>query len=66
VKITGTIILVVGIIVLILFATADLTGIGENLKFFGHVQVEGVIAGAVVAIVGLVMLFKKQKTVPNA
>ena len=65
-KITGTIILVIGAIVLLLFATADLTGLGENPKFFGHVQIEGVIAGAVVTIVGLVLLLMKRKPVPTA
>jgi uncharacterized membrane protein len=65
-KITGTIVLVVGIVVLILFATADLTGIAQNPKFFGPVQIAGVIVGVVVAIVGLVILLKKQKPVANA
>ena len=57
-KIIGTILLVVGIAVLLLFATADLLGIGENPDF-GPWQITGTIAGAIVAIIGLVILFKK-------
>ena len=57
-RIVGTILLVLGVIILLLFATADLLGIGENPSF-GVWQIAGTIVGAVVAIIGLVMLFKR-------
>lgn len=63
-KIIGTIVLVVGIAVLIVFATADRIGIGQN-PHFGNVQIAGTIAGVVVAIVGLVLLLRKEKPVSN-
>jgi|WetSurSiteA1Bulk_404760.scaffolds.fasta_scaffold04191_4 hypothetical protein len=64
-KITGTIVLVVGIALLIVFATADLTGLGINPTSFGYVQVAGVIAGAVVSIGGLILLLKRQSPISN-
>jgi len=63
-KIIGTIVLVVGIVLLIVSATADIIGIGGN-PTFGYAQITGVVAGAVVAIVGFVLLLRKQKPVSN-
>jgi hypothetical protein len=59
-KIISILLLVGGIAVLILSATADLIGIGENPSF-GHVQIAGVTAGAVAAVIGLALLRRKQK-----
>jgi len=56
---------VVGIALLIVFATADLTGLGINPTSFGYVQVAGVIAGAVVSIGGLILLLKRQSPISN-
>jgi hypothetical protein len=61
-KSIGTLLLVVGIIALILFAIADIIGIGQNPSF-GRAQIVGVIIGAVVAVVGLFLLRKKQTAI---
>ena len=59
-KITSVLLLVGGIAVLILSATADIIGIGKN-PGFGPIQIAGVILGAVVAIIGLTLLLRKKK-----
>ena len=63
-KIIGTIILIVGIVLLIISAMADIIGIGGN-PTFGYLQITGVVAGAIVAIAGFVLLLKKQNPVSN-
>ncbi len=57
-KIIGTLLLVIGIVVLLLSALADVIGIGQN-PHFGFVQIAGVIVGAVVAVIGFIMSRKK-------
>ena len=57
-KIIGTLLLVVGIVVLILFAIADRIGIG-NYSGYGTKQIAGMIVGAVVAVVGLILSRQK-------
>jgi uncharacterized membrane protein len=57
-------IIVVGIAVLIVSATADITGIGVYPQF-GKLQTAGVIAGAIVAVAGLALLLKKGKPAAN-
>jgi len=57
-KTNSALVFVIGIVVLVLFAMADLIGIGENPDF-GPVQIAGTIVGAVLAVVGLIMLYKK-------
>ena len=58
-KIISILLLVGGIAVLILSATADILGIGES-PHFGRVQIAGVIVGAVAAIVGLAAMIRKK------
>ncbi len=62
-RITGTLLLVAGIAVLIVFAIADKIGIGESPEF-GAIQISGVIAGAILAVIGLLLLRKGGKTEP--
>ncbi len=57
-KVIGTLLLVAGIALLIISATADVIGIGQSPRF-GGAQIAGVIAGAVVAIGGLIVFLKK-------
>jgi len=64
-KITGTIVLVIGIAVVIVSATADITGLGKYAGF-GYLQIAGAVAGVVIALVGLLVLLKKPKAVANA
>lgn len=57
-KTTGIILLVVGIVVLLLSLLADVLRIG-TWSGFGFYQIGGAIVGAVVAIVGLVLMLRK-------
>ncbi len=57
-KIAGIILVVVGGIILIVFALADFIGIG-NPAAFGRVQIGGVIGGVVILAVGLFLMLKK-------
>jgi hypothetical protein len=59
VKKTGRIVLLaVGIVVLILSLIADVIGIGSH-PGFGIRQTLGTIVGAIVAVVGLVLILRK-------
>jgi hypothetical protein len=49
---TGLVLIVIGLIVLIVFATADITGLGNDPNTFGWIQWIGVVAGVVVALIG--------------
>ena len=64
-KVIGTIVLVVGIVLLIISAAADILGIGKN-PTFGYAQIAGVIVGAVAAIAGFALLLRKPKPVSNS
>jgi hypothetical protein len=57
-KTVGIVLLVVGIAVLVLSLAADPIGIGSN-SVFGTIQIIGAIAGAIAAVVGLVLRRKK-------
>jgi|WetSurMetagenome_2_1015567.scaffolds.fasta_scaffold1750718_1 hypothetical protein len=58
-KIISILLLVAGIVVLILSAIADFFKIGENPSF-GNTQIAGVLAGAIIAVVGWI-LFRKNR-----
>ena len=64
-KIIGTVLLVAGIVLLIISAAADIIGFGKDPSF-GYAQITGVVAGAIVAIVGFVLLLKKKTPVSNS
>jgi hypothetical protein len=51
---------VIGLVVLILFAGADILGIGENPTSFGSVQIGGSIIGTILILIGLVLFLKKE------
>lgn len=57
-KTLGTIVFVVGIVILALFLLADAIGIGRTAGF-GRDQIVGAIVGAIVAIVGAVLIFRE-------
>lgn len=63
-KTAGIILLVVGIIVLVLSLVLDLIGLGRT-PGFGWNQIAGTIVGAIVAIVGVVLMVKKQGSPMN-
>jgi len=57
-KTEGIVLLVVGIVVLLLSLLADLIRIGGH-PGFGYYQIVGIIVGAIVTVVGLVLTLKK-------
>jgi hypothetical protein len=57
-KITGIVLLVVGIAILVLSLGVDIIWIGRT-PGFGPYQIGGTIVGAIVTIVGVVLTFKK-------
>jgi hypothetical protein len=57
-KTVGTVLLVVGIVVLLLSLIADPIGIGGHTGF-GRDQILGAIVGAIVTVVGLVLTLRK-------
>lgn len=57
-KILSVLLLVAGIAALILFAIADRIGIGAY-PGYGLKQIAGMIIGAVVALIGLVLMRRK-------
>jgi hypothetical protein len=56
-RIVGLVVAVVGVVVLLLFATADVTKLGSGGDGFGTRQIIGVVGGAVVAVAGLVVAY---------
>lgn len=66
-KTTGLVLLIIGVVILIISATADITGIG-NLDGvvhvgFGYKQVGGIIVGIIITIIGSILRFKKSKKI---
>jgi len=57
-KTAGIVLLVVGMVILVLSLAADPIGIGGS-PGFGPRQIVGVIVGAIVTVVGLVLTLKK-------
>ncbi len=58
-KILGYIIIAIGFLIVVVAATADLTGLGEA-PGFGLWQVGGVIGGVVVMVVGVLLAVRKR------
>jgi hypothetical protein len=57
-KTVGVVLLVAGIVVLLLSLLADALRVG-TWAGFGYYQIGGIIVGAIVAVVGLVLTLKK-------
>ena len=53
----GLVVAGIGVVLLSLFATADITGLGSGAGGFGARQIIGTVVGAVVAVAGLVMAY---------
>jgi hypothetical protein len=64
-KTTGLVLLIIGVVIIIISATADITGIGglDGIVYegFGYKQIGGTIIGIMVAVVGAILSFKKPK-----
>jgi hypothetical protein len=58
-KIIGAISLLVGVIILVIFAAADIFDTGLNPFQFGTWQIGGCIIGAAFIVIGLVLFVKK-------
>lgn len=54
----GTVLLIVGVLILIVSLVADVIGLGATARF-GYWQITGVVVGALVAIAGLVFALRK-------
>jgi hypothetical protein len=57
-KTVGVVLLVAGIVVLLLSLLADVLRVG-TWAGFGYYQIGGIIVGAIVSVVGLVLTLKK-------
>jgi hypothetical protein len=57
-KTAGIALLVIGIIVLVLSLFADTLGLGGSNSVFGPYQIAGIIIGAIVVVVGLVLTLR--------
>ena len=61
-KYIGMILAIVGVLVGLVFALADVIGIGTTPGVFGYGQIGGVVLGVVLLVVGLVLYFRKNQT----
>lgn len=57
-RLLGIVLLAVGVILLLVSLLADTIGIGGS-STFGYKQILGAVAGAVVAVAGLVVMLRK-------
>ena len=57
-KIAGIALLVIGVALLLVSLTADITGVGGD-PAFGRDQITGTIVGAIVGVVGLILTLRK-------
>ena len=55
----GIIVAVVGLLVLLVSALADVIGVGRFIGTFGPRQIAGTVAGALVLIVGVVLYLRQ-------
>jgi hypothetical protein len=54
----GIAILVVGLVLLLGSALADIMGVGANPLVFGYIQLAGCVVGAVLAIIGALLYWR--------
>ena len=64
-KIIGAVSLLVGVIILVIFAAADIFQTGLNPFQFGTWQIGGCIIGAAFIVIGLVLFVKKHHPVTS-
>jgi hypothetical protein len=62
-KIIGAVSLLVGVIILVVFAAADIFQTGLNPFQFGTWQIGGCIIGAAFIVIGLVLFVKRHRHV---
>jgi len=61
-KSIGYILIVIGVIILVLFLLADMLGMGSDPSVIGWIQLLGAAVGLIVAIVGVVLALRKEKS----
>jgi hypothetical protein len=59
-KTVGIVLLLLGLVIIVVSAAADPLGLGGGNVVFGPQQIIGTVAGAIVAIVGLILVLKKK------
>ena len=64
-KIIGAVSLVIGVIILGIFAIADIFFLGDNPFAFGTWQIGGCLIGAALIVIGLVLFTKKNQHVTS-
>ncbi len=57
-KSVAIVLLVVGIVVLLVSASADIVGLGSDPNVFGYRQLAGSVAGAILALVGALLYWR--------
>jgi hypothetical protein len=57
----GVIIVAIGLAIMILFALADIIGVGQTADEFGFIQIIGVGLGALVVIAGVAVYRRQEK-----
>lgn len=66
-KTTGLVLLIIGVVIIIVSATADITGIGDLdgvvYEGFGYKQVGGIIVGIIITSIGSILRFIKSKKI---
>ncbi|MGH7599207.1 MAG: hypothetical protein ACREOI_22855 [bacterium] len=60
-KTLALIMTIVGLLIAVFFAFADMTGVGNPARF-GSRQIGGTVVGALVFIVGLVIYLRQRRT----
>ena len=61
-KNAGALIAGIGLVILVVFALADLIGIGQTTDKIGYIQIIGVVVGALIFMAG-VALYRRQEKV---
>jgi hypothetical protein len=60
-KSIGTVLLVVGIVILLVSVLADILGLGSSPGVFGYRQALGAVCGIVITVVGAVLYWRAGK-----
>jgi hypothetical protein len=64
-KIFGAVTLLIGVLILVISAAADIFEAGISIYDFGTWQIGGCIIGAAFIVIGLVLFVKRQHPVPG-
>jgi hypothetical protein len=62
IKSIGIALIVLGVVVMAVSLLADVIGIGQDPRVIGPIQLGGAALGLVVAVIGVVLALRKEKT----